>query len=285
MTQTELLLADLERDTAVRAGDEDLILRAASAVLERAGGAEPARPAGVRYRASSRRRRQVATALVAAALISVSGLAAALFAGLVPVPFKGRLGVLPHPDPPARVSGHARAVAAVAPEPDRPVGATESPPSVVNVPDNVVVASRHAAGAVRLTAEPVPLAAELFRGANAARRGGDLGRARRLYSELIQRYPGSDEAGLAQVSLGKLLLAEGRSKEAEREFSQYLAGGQGQLVEEALVSQAQSLGRLKRAPEERAAWQRLLAAHPNSVYAAEAKERLRILSTTAKSGP
>lgn len=269
MTQMDLLGADLERDTAVRAGDEELILRAANAVLA------PARPSGVRFRPRSRRRRQVATALVAAALISVSGLAAAVWTGVVPVPFKGRLAEKPHAIIVVRAPLAGLPVAA-------PVPKVAPEPPVVNVPENVLLSSPRP---VRTTPEAAPGASELFRSANAARRGGDVGRARRLYSELIQKYPTSDEARLAQVSLGKLLLAEGKSKEAEREFSQYLAGGQGQLAEEALVSQAQSLERLKRGPEERAAWQRLVSEHPNSVYAAQANERLRALSSGVKSGP
>lgn len=275
MTQMDLLAADLDRDTAVRAGDEELVLRAANVALSRAYGSEPVRPSGVHFRPSSRRRRQVATALVAAALISVSGLAAALFAGVIAVPFKGRLAEKPEEAPLAR--------APVTALPAAPKAALE--PSVVNVPENVpenvLVASPRA---VRATPEAALGASDLFRGANAARRGGDLARARRLYSELIQKYPSSDEARLAQVSLGKLLLSEGKSREAEREFSRYLAGGQGPLAEEALVSQAQSLERLERVSEERAAWQRLVSEHPNSVYAAQARERLKVLSSGVKSG-
>jgi TolA-binding protein len=127
----------------------------------------------------------------------------------------------------------------------------------------------------------VPDAAELFRDANAARRAGDLGRARRLYAALIEQHASSDEAGLARVSLGKLLLASGDARAAEREFRRYLGAGGGQLEEEALVGQAQSLGRLQRSDEERHAWQRLLAAHPSSVYAAQAQQRIAALEATA----
>jgi TolA-binding protein len=120
-------------------------------------------------------------------------------------------------------------------------------------------------------------AAELFHEANAARRDGDLRRARRLYGQLTAVHPGSDEAGLARVSLGSLLLAAGDARGAEREFRAYLAAGGGQLREEALVGQAQSLGKLGRAGEERAAWRRLLDANPGSVYAAQARQRLDVL--------
>jgi TolA-binding protein len=126
-----------------------------------------------------------------------------------------------------------------------------------------------------------PTAAALFSAANAARRGGDFDRAKRTYSELIARYPTSDEARLARVSLGKLLLAKGNASGAEKEFDQYLKGGSGQLAEEALVSRAQSLRKLGRTDAERATWQRLLAEHPNSVYAAEARGRLQALGRGA----
>jgi TolA-binding protein len=121
-------------------------------------------------------------------------------------------------------------------------------------------------------------AATLFKSANAARRDGDFANAERLYSELIAKYPSSDEAGLARVSLGKLLLERGDPSEAEREFGRYLEGKHGQLAEEALVNRAESLQKMGRADAERATWQSLLADYPHSVYAAEAKARLAALA-------
>jgi TolA-binding protein len=120
-------------------------------------------------------------------------------------------------------------------------------------------------------------AADLFRTANAARHAADFSKAQRLYTELIAKYPGSDEARIARVSLGKLLLATGDPSAAEQEFQNYLKDGRGQLAEEALVSRAQSLQKLGRKNAERLTWQRLLADYPNSVYAAEARARLRVL--------
>jgi TolA-binding protein len=123
-----------------------------------------------------------------------------------------------------------------------------------------------------------PTAAELFRAGNAARHAADFARAKRLYSELIEKYPSSEEASVARVSLGKLLLAKGDPGAAEHEFRQYLKGGRGQLAEEALVSRAQSLRKLGRTDAERQTWQRLLAEYPDTVYSAEARARLRVLS-------
>ena len=73
-------------------------------------------------------------------------------------------------------------------------------------------------------------------------------------------------------------MAKGDPTAAEHEFRQYLKGGRGQLAEEALVSRAQSLQKLGRAEAERLTWQRLLADYPDTVYSAEARARLRVLS-------
>ena len=124
---------------------------------------------------------------------------------------------------------------------------------------------------------PVDAAPELFTRANAARRGGELARAKSLYSELIARYPASEEARLSEISLGKLLLASGEPAQAEREFRRYLSAGGAPLAEEALVSQAESFRAMSRTSDERKAWQRLLAQHPESVYAARARTRLAAL--------
>jgi TolA-binding protein len=104
-----------------------------------------------------------------------------------------------------------------------------------------------------------------------------LARAKRLYGDLIARAPSSDEAHLAHVSLGKLLLVQGQAAAAERAFQRYLESGGGPLSEEALFSRAQCLSRLGRAQPERAAWRALLAAFPESVYATEAEQRLSVL--------
>ena len=61
-------------------------------------------------------------------------------------------------------------------------------------------------------------AAALFEAANRSRLSGDAPRAIVLYQELVQRHPASAEAALAQLSLGKLLLARG---DAERALSAF----------------------------------------------------------------
>ncbi len=283
---------DMDEGTQVRAGDEELILAAADAALRvtGAGGADAVR-AGRRAaradhhaRASARKHpRRIASALVAAAMISASGMAAAWWTGVAKPLWLWTPTVLePATDSPAPAR-KPRAQSLHAPEPSEPSTAPVAEPEPASRTAPVVASApspeestaplRRRAG--RAAAEPT--AAELFRGANAARRAGDFGAARRAYSHLIAMYPFTDEARLSQVSLGKLLLANGDAVDAEREFRRYLTNGHEPLAEEALVSQAESLRALNRAGDERAAWTRLLAEHPNSVYAARARARLRAL--------
>jgi TolA-binding protein len=120
---------------------------------------------------------------------------------------------------------------------------------------------------------PVAGAAELFGRANDARREGDVGAARALYREVAERFPGSAEARLARVSLGKLLLGAGDVRAAEAEFARYLAAG-GPLVQEALVGRAECLRRLGRSDDERRVWQQLVDEFPGGVYEPQARSRL-----------
>jgi TolA-binding protein len=123
----------------------------------------------------------------------------------------------------------------------------------------------------------------VFREANAARRAGDSSRARALYLRLQRDFPASDEALLAHVSLGKLLLTMGRAAEAERQFASYL-GGRPALAQEALVGRAQSLAALGRSADERRVWEGLIREYPHSIYAARARRRLaELISSTVSS--
>jgi TolA-binding protein len=120
----------------------------------------------------------------------------------------------------------------------------------------------------------------LFREANAARRAGDSSVARALYLRLQRDFPASEEAHLAHVSLGNLLLTMGRAAEAERQFASYL-GGRPALAQEALVGRAQSLAALGQSAEEQRVWEALLREYPSSVYATRAKLRLAKLTSSA----
>jgi TolA-binding protein len=127
-----------------------------------------------------------------------------------------------------------------------------------------------------VSAQPPAKASELFARANEERHHGDIGVAVKTYRELQQRFPGSPETRLSRITLGRLVLDRGDAAGALAQFDAYLAtGGAGMLREEALVGRALALGRLGRSAEERTAWQALLAAYPNSLSAARARERLR----------
>jgi TolA-binding protein len=285
--------ADLDRSTAVRPGDEDLILAAADRALQRVLGAPAAArllPRSAEVRASSRRHaRRIAAALVAAAMISASGMAAAWWSGVVaipwlPTPTRGEAAT-PAAAPVVRHRAHTPKTAKA----EAGETSMDPAPPETAAPEQAVVAAEPEARMAR--AEPLapraaprpskniePAAPELFSRANAARRAGDFAQARRVYSELIAKYPDSDEARLSELSLGKLLLASGEAAQAEREFSHYLSAGNEPLAEEALVNQAESLHAMNRAADERKAWQRLLMEHPNSVYGARARARLSALA-------
>lgn len=113
----------------------------------------------------------------------------------------------------------------------------------------------------------------LLRAANRARRARSFDEADRLYDELVARFPGSRAARTSRVPHGRLLLeALARPEAALACFSAYLADDpQGTLAEEALVGQAQALGRLGRTGEMQAAWRSLLARFPGSMHAATAR--------------
>jgi TolA-binding protein len=119
-------------------------------------------------------------------------------------------------------------------------------------------------------------AASLFERATLERRHKRDAAAIELYAELQRRFPASDETRVSHVSLGRLLLDHGMSAEAIVQFDDYLASpGDGLLAPEALVGEAHALEASGRGDEARAAWRRLLASYPASVYAPEATQRLQ----------
>jgi TolA-binding protein len=265
---------DLDRSTAVRAGDEALVARIADRALARVAAS------GLSPKPASRKRPRQLAALLAAALFLASGVAAGVWFGVVPARFfssaeRHPRSIPAEPNAPATKTLVSDRPAEPPADPDKEGAEAGSDltaiPALENGADSAPRA-RPNRGAAESTA------AELFRAGNAARHAADFPRAKRLYSELIQKYPTSEEASVARVSLGKLLLAKGDTTAAEHEFRQYLKNGRGQLAEEAFVSRAHSLQKLGRTDAERATWQELLANYPETVYAAEAEARLRVLS-------
>jgi TolA-binding protein len=174
-------------------------------------------------------------------------------------------------------------------KPPEPISVPETPP----VPEAAPPASETPAATeapappahvppARPLVPPVPLAAprtvvgpaELFDREAAARRGGDYGRAVDLDRDLEARYPTSREAQVSRAIMGRLLLDRGDPAGALAKFQDYLAAGSGQLAEEAMVGRATALERLGKPEEAARAWGALVAAFPDSPYAAHARARL-----------
>lgn len=127
-------------------------------------------------------------------------------------------------------------------------------------------------------ARPV-LAAELFDTANRARDKRLTAQAERLYQRLQTRFPRSSEAQLSLVSLGRLRLDAGRPLQALAAFDAYLArAAAGPMQHEALAGRALALEKLARPEDEARAWRALLESHPESLFQARAKARLRVLA-------
>ena len=74
--------------------------------------------------------------------------------------------------------------------------------------------------------------------------------------------------------MGRLLLDRGDPAGALASFESYLATGSGELGEEAMVGRATALERLGRTAQAAGAWQALLAAYPETPFAAHARSRL-----------
>lgn len=182
-----------------------------------------------------------------------------------------------------RAARHSATVA-VSREPDRePISVVGAPPDPARTEDIGARRSGDKSATQVVTSGRVneSTAAELFARANQLRRADDVNEAVRVYRELQRSFPGSSEALVSRVALGRLLLDRlGNPAGALGQFDSYLAGSRGgSLGEEALVGRALALGRLGRSPEESRAWNALLAAHPTSTYAARARARIEQLSS------
>lgn len=255
---------DFDLALRVKAGDEALLERA----LDRA----------LTPRAARRtRRKSLGIGLLAAAIV-VASAAAATRGGLVP---PGTFSAARSAGPPARGTGPRPT--APAPRPQAGLPPSAPAPSADRVPAREGSAVAHAPLLPLREGAPPPApaaqaaavtAATLFGEAGAARRAGDLSRARALYGELQARFPDSNESRVSSVSLGKLLLSSGHAREAEAAFATYLRAGAGDLGEEALVGRADALLALGRTADERNVRRELLSRYPTSVYASHARVRL-----------
>jgi tetratricopeptide (TPR) repeat protein len=152
-----------------------------------------------------------------------------------------------------------------------PVVAPVGDPALAAAP--VSPAVRAPASKPKLSAPDALSASALFGEANKKRLAGDIPGAIGLYELLTERHPGSPEADLAELSLGKLLLASGNAEKALAHFRRAGSSG-GALGSEALWGETEALRSLGRASEERAALERLLELYPDGAYAKAARKRL-----------
>ncbi|HXN32120.1 MAG TPA: hypothetical protein VN894_09670, partial [Polyangiaceae bacterium] len=144
-----------------------------------------------------------------------------------------------------------------------------------SAPSHLVRSSSAPPASPQAETPQVDTASSLFAGANAERRRNHAGAAISLYEELQGRYPGSEEARVSHVSLGRLLLDRAMWSEGLSQLDDYLAAApDGMLAPEALFGKARALGMLGRLDEERGQWVGLLTKFPNSVYAAQARRRI-----------
>jgi TolA-binding protein len=123
-----------------------------------------------------------------------------------------------------------------------------------------------------------PSAAALLAEAGRARGEGQRDRAAALYRRLQREFPGTPEALVSVVPLGRLLLDGGAARPALAAFDGYLRDvPRGPLVAEALYGKGRALESLGDRDEERRTWERLLSDHAGSAYAPHAQRRLAAL--------
>jgi len=119
-------------------------------------------------------------------------------------------------------------------------------------------------------------ARELFERGNQAR-AHDWLEAETLYTLLLDSYPASREAAVAELTLGKRALAVGRAEDALRWFRRHQQRAGNTLRAEAAWGECQALEQLQRRSELVAAWQQLIERYPETSYAAVARRRLEAL--------
>jgi TolA-binding protein len=217
-----------------------------------------------------------AALLVAAALLFVSGVAAAQ-SGVATRVWQTVGAVFDPPPPPMVLNVPPIVVTAPAP-PKKEEPPPASPPKVEEEPKKVekriearVEPPKHEEivppPAPAPTAVEVETPSSVFERANAARRRGDVAGALAAYRELQSRHGSSAEARLSVALLARMQLDRGDAAGALAGFEAYLRTGDGSLREEAMAGRALALQRLGRISEARQAWSDLLRAYPRSAYA------------------
>ncbi len=246
------------------------------------GSDESSAPPQVLARPRSRRPTRALWLLAAASLLLIAGGAAAALGG------QRWARLTAAPQAAASVPADMGPVAARAKgRLPGPVPATS--PSAVDVPEDVavsaavdtapsqpVVRARTARTEGPVVADIGP--AQLFDAESTARRHGDYARVIEIHRELGSRFARSREAQVSRATVGHLLLDRGDPTGALTNFDAYLSAGSGNLGEEAMVGRATALERLGRTQEASLAWRALVAAFPDTPYAAHAKARVESFS-------
>ena len=228
----------------------------------KAGSTAPGRP---------RSQRRLRAAAAAAALIVCGGSAsAAVWLWRRPAPLPATVAQAPvgatveTTRPPSRAP-----VAAPA-----PIAALAETPAVAPP----VARHRLAARAAVAPGDARASAAALLADAGRARGEGQIERAVSLYRRLQREFPGTPEALVSAVPLGRLLLDGGAARPALAAFDGYLRDAPGgPLVAEALYGKGRALELLGDGAQERQTWERLITDHAGSVYVPHARRRLAAL--------
>lgn len=171
-------------------------------------------------------------------------------------------------EPPATVVVAERAV----PRVDEPSRAP-STPSTIAPPEEAVAPTPIVSIRPKPQArpsKPLASASEMLAEARKLANAKALSDAVAAYDALRRAYPDSADARAANVSIGELQLRRGRAREALKAFERYLKAG-GALAEEARWGRVRALDRLGKTSARDRAIDQLLAAHPQSIYAGEAK--------------
>lgn len=123
---------------------------------------------------------------------------------------------------------------------------------------------------------PVLSANQLLATARRAHTRGQIARAERLYRQVIEGYPATSAAGVAQLALGRLLYEDrARPSAALAQFDAYLRQQPtGSLAEEALYYRALSLDQLGQSARAAESLRTLLRRYPRSIYAGQARARV-----------
>ncbi len=112
-----------------------------------------------------------------------------------------------------------------------------------------------------------PTAKQLFTLASQHKSSGKWSRAAELYSRLLQLYPSSEYAAVAQMALGKHALRAGNPSSALHHFRTYQQRSSQSMTAEAMWGEAQALKALGRRAESERVRRELERRFPRSPYA------------------